>query len=180
MAITAAAALIGSAIVGAGATVVAGKQSSDAAKSAARTAAAGQTQALDATSQAVNLARGEIIPAFESARQSANQGFGRAADFLTGAIPQQIQPFQSGNIAAQQQIARGLPQIQNAILGNQVDLGGFQAQRIPFQSPTLPQQPQQAQAPATPVVGGFDISQLIGLNRTGFPFTGAFNGIGIT
>ncbi|MCH8328527.1 MAG: hypothetical protein IID15_08420 [Candidatus Marinimicrobia bacterium] len=53
------------------------------------------------------------------------RGFGQALDVLAGAPEQQIAPFQQGNILAQEQISRGLPQIQNAILGRDIDLAGF-------------------------------------------------------
>ena len=37
-----------------------------------------------------------------------------------------MQAFQQGNVGAQQAILSGLPQIQNAILGGNVDLSGLQ------------------------------------------------------
>jgi len=66
--------------------------------------------------------------------------------FLGGAPAQQIAPFQAGNVAAQQQIARGLPQIQAAFLGLPTDLSGFQARQIGQPSDVninIPQAPQQ-------------------------------------
>jgi hypothetical protein len=72
-------------------------------------------------------------------------------------------------VAAQNQILAGLPQIQNALLGNQVDLSGLQAYQAPqqdygFFNQTLPQITQaeaaaQAQADATAAGMGTGSSQ---------------------
>jgi len=41
-------------------------------------------------------------------------------------LPAQMDTFQQGNIGAQQAILSGLPQIQNALMGGNVDYSGFQ------------------------------------------------------
>lgn len=70
-----------------------------------------------------------IIPRGDVAR---NLGFQGALDVLSQTIPQQLQTFQGGNVGAQQNLLAGLPQIQNAILGGQVDLSALQPTRLPF------------------------------------------------
>jgi len=101
--------VITAAVIVGGGAIAAASISSSAAKDAAKTASEGQTEALGAISGSVEQARGEVLPLFEGARESAQQGIGAGIEFLTGAIPTQIQPFQSGNVAAQQQLTRGLP-----------------------------------------------------------------------
>lgn len=173
--------VITAAVIVGGSAIAAASISSSAAKDAAKTAAEGQTEALTAVSGSVEQARGEVLPLFEGARESAQQGIGAGIEFLTGAIPQQIEPFRAGNVAAQQQLTRGLPQIQNAILGNPIDLSGFQARKIPFQGFNLPTTPATIRPPATqPVVGGVEVPEnLIGLDRSGFTGGGSntFSGL---
>jgi len=88
-----------------------------------------------------------LFPAFEQNIQAGAQG---ALDILGQAIPQQLGAFQAGNVGAQQALLTGLPQIQNAILGQPVDLSGLQAQQLPvdlsFAQQQLPQFQTAAQA----------------------------------
>ena len=113
------AAIIGSAVIGGIAT-----------SRAAGKAAKGQERALGAATAATERARGDVTRLFGTAGEARERGFGRALDFLSTAPGTQIAPFQRGNILAQEQIARGLPQIQRAILGQPVDLSGFTARTI--------------------------------------------------
>jgi len=71
---------------------------------------------------------------------------------LIGAgINPQIQAMQAGNVAAQEQLVRGLPQIQSALLGQAVDYSQFQPQQIDVQTDFLPTTQSQAQpAPQNP------------------------------
>ena len=159
-------AAITAAAIGAGGAIFAAKKSSDASKNAAKTAAQGQTQALDATSRATAEARGDVNRLFGTAADARNQGFQRALDFTAGSIPQQIAPFQQGNVMAQEQLGRGLQQQQNALFGGPVDLSGFQARQIgqpqdfalnlpQAQQPGTPtQQPQPPVATGSPLGGG--------------------------
>jgi hypothetical protein len=107
-------ATVGSAVIGGIATNKASKR-----------AAQGQKEALKASTAATSLARRDVTKAFEGARESRRRGFENALSLLSGSAERQIAPFQKGNIQAQAQIARGLPQIQNAILGQPTDLSGF-------------------------------------------------------
>ncbi len=115
----AAVATIGGALIGA-------KSSRDASKSAAK----GQDKSLQATQQAANTARNEAKNLFGAATKSREKGFGNALEFLGGAPQQQLAPFMAGNNLAQQQVSRGLDQTMNAIMGNPVDLSGFQPRNV--------------------------------------------------
>ena len=146
---TALAAIGGKVLFGAAATVAGAVIGSRATGKAASAAAKGQDQALAATTAAAAQGRRDVTSGFEAAEEGRRRGFSSAADFIGGNIGTQIRPSQQGNVAAQQQIARGLPQIQNAILGLPTDLSGFQAKQIgqpgdfniqnPFPQPVAPQ-----------------------------------------
>ena len=112
-------AVVGSAVIGA-------RASSKAAKSAR----SGQKEALRATTAATGQARGDITRLFGEAEESRGEAFGNVLDFISGAPSQQIAPFQRGNVLAQEQVGRGLTQVQRAILGQDVDLSGFQAKTV--------------------------------------------------
>ena len=117
-----------------------------------RKAAKAQTKALEQGQQFVRQgqqqARQDIQQIFPQAQQSLQQGFQGALDIFGQSIPAQTNVFQQGNLAAQQSIAAGLPQFQNAILGGQVDFSQFQPRQL--QTPDLSflqrQLPQLAQA----------------------------------
>ena len=117
-----AAVLAVTAVAGAVSSRNASKKAASATKSAAKTAA-------DQTSQSANQARADLFKLFPAAQQNAQQGFQGALDVFGQSLPAQTNVFQQGNLGAQQAILQGLPQIQNALLGNQVDLSQLQ----PFQ-----------------------------------------------
>ena len=73
------------------------------------------------------IARGDANRLFAGAQQAGQGGFQSALDVFNQSVPTQQQAFQGGNVAAQNQILAGLPQIQNALFGNQVDLSQLQA-----------------------------------------------------
>jgi len=104
---------------------------------AEKKAAKKQQQGIEAGQQFIQQgterAEQRIEDIFPLAQQALHGGFQGAANIFGQAIPQQANVFQQGNVAAQQQIAQGLPQFQNAILGRPVDFGQFQ--------PTTLQQP---------------------------------------
>ena len=86
-------------------------------------------EAQDITRESQEQARGDLFKLFPAAQQQTQQGFQGALDVLGQSLPAQTGTFQQGNVGAQQAILAGLPQIQNALLGNQVDLSQLQ----PFQ-----------------------------------------------
>lgn len=136
---------------------------------AAKDAAKQQTKAIeeasDITQQATNQARSDIMTMFPMAQQNILAGNTGALDLFSQAMPQQMQAAQQGNLNAQQMLLAGLPQMQNALLGNQIDYSGLQAQQqaLPTMSFSMPQyqtQPtgqlptqQQQQASAQPDIG---------------------------
>lgn len=91
----------------------------------------GQQQVREGVAQA----RGDALKLFPAAQQNIQQGFQGALDVFGQSLPAQTDVFQQGNVAAQQQILAGLPQFQNAILGNQVDFSQLQPTQI--QAPDL-------------------------------------------
>ena len=117
-------AIVGSAIIGGVAS-----------NRAASKAAAGQQQALAASTAGIDRARTDINRLFGDSASARERGFGNALDFISGAPAQQIAPFQSGNRLAQDQVSRGLPQIQNALMGNPIDLSGFQTRSVAAPAP---------------------------------------------
>lgn len=134
------------AVIGAVGTNVAANKSANAQKDAAKVA----TQQLQGST---GQARSDIGQLFPQAQQSAQQGFQGAMDMFNQSVNPQMQAFQGGNVAAQNQILAGLPQIQNALLGNQVDLSQLQAYQAPqqdlsFMNQQLDYQP--LQMPTTP------------------------------
>lgn len=123
-------AVITSAVVVAGGAIAGAVIKSKASKDAAKASARGQQAALAASQQGATSAIGDINRLFGTAAEARQGGFTQALDFLSGAPAQQIAPFQQGNVLAQEQLARGLPQFQQAILGQPTDLSGFQARQI--------------------------------------------------
>ena len=113
------AAIAGAAVVGAVASDRASKKAAGASKYASDTASA-------ETRRAADEARADIFKLFPASQDALAGGYQGAADIFGQAMPQQADVFQQGNVAAQQQIAAGMPQFQNAILGGQVDYSQFQ------------------------------------------------------
>ena len=139
------------AVIGAVGTNVAANKSNNAQKDAAKVA----TQQLQG---ATGQARSDIGQLFPQSQQSAQQGFQGAIDMFNQGVNPQMQAFQGGNVAAQNQILAGLPQIQNALLGNQVDLSQLQAYQAPqqdlsFMNHQLNYQPLQMPTPPPQIIG---------------------------
>lgn len=148
-------------------------------KDAAKAIVKGEEAGMQFIREGVAQARGDIQNIFPAAQQALQGGFQGAADIFSQAIPQQANVFQQGNVAAQQQIAQGLPQFQNAIFGNAVDFSQFQP--VQLQQPDFSfLQNQQFQttnpfAPPEPVMGP-QPSQFGGFgNPLQAPFANKFN-----
>ena len=166
-------AVAGASLVGS----VVGSKSAD--KSASAQNKANELAASE-TRRATNEARSDINRLFPLAQQAGQQGFQSAMDVFGQSAPQQAQAFQGGNVAAQQQILAGLPQIQNALMGNQIDYSQFQPYQAQqpsfnFMNQTLPffqQQQNQEQAgqmgpflnqptQRNPLAGNFDNNKFV-------------------
>lgn len=70
----------------------------------------------------VEQARGDLFRLFPQAQESRRLGAQAGLDLFGEVIPQQLQAFQGGNVAAQEALIQGLPQFQNAILGQPTNL----------------------------------------------------------
>ena len=132
-----AAAVAGAAVVGAVSSNVASNKASGAQDRASQ-------RASDTTTSMAAQGRADVTDNMALARQQANQGFQGGLNVFGQSAPAQMDVFQQGNLGAQQQLLAGLPQIQNAILGGNVDLSGlqpFQVQQpdLSFLQQTLPQ-----------------------------------------
>lgn len=118
-----AAAIGGSALLGAVVNRTAGKK-------AAKAQRRGQEAALAASKEATDLARSQMIPLFNAASENRQAGFQGALDMFGQTIPAQMQAFQGGNMNAQNTLLAGLDPQMQAILGGQIDLSGLQAQQV--------------------------------------------------
>lgn len=107
-------AIAGAAIVGAVASRNASKRAEGAQKSATQAA-------MSETRRATEQARSDISRLFPQAVDMQRQGFQGAIDVFNQTMPQQASAFQQGNLGAQQQLLAGLPMIQSAILGGNID-----------------------------------------------------------
>ena len=118
----------GAAVVGAIAGDRASSKAASANRSAARTASA-------ETRRSADEARADINRIFPQAQRTAQEGFQGALNVFGQSLPAQTNTFTQGNVGAQQAILSGLPQIQNALLGGNVDFS--QMQPFQVQAPDL-------------------------------------------
>ena len=91
---------------------------------------AGADKATAETRRAADEARADIFKLFPASQDALSTGYQGASDIFGQSAPQQADIFQQGNVAAQQQIAAGMPQFQNAILGGHVDYNQFQPTQL--------------------------------------------------
>jgi hypothetical protein len=117
------AAIAGAAVVGAASSRNASKKAASASRDASDTASR-------ETRRASEEARADIFKLFPASQDALSTGYQGAANIFGQTAPQQADIFQQGNVAAQQQIAAGMPQFQNAILGGQVDYNQFQPTQL--------------------------------------------------
>lgn len=128
-----------------------GKSEKKAGKQAAKELGKGR----EAVSALAEESRGTLFDLFGSAQESRTGGLQGALDVFSESIPLQAQVAQGGNVAAQQVLLAGLPQIQAAIFGAPTDLSALQATTLPFDlnfaNANLPETPsiQRPQAPTT-------------------------------
>jgi hypothetical protein len=117
----------------------------------------------------------QTVEAKDTARKlsfsgEANRNMGNQAmlDIMNQYIPQQMDTFQQGNVAAQQQLLSGLPQMQNALMGAPTTFRGMQPSVIDYDTNFIPQSmpdfgtQEQALSKANdlPQLEGIDVSQL--------------------
>lgn len=133
-------ALIAGAAVSAGAALLDNKNQKKAQKSAEAQKAASQAFIEKQIAQA----RSDIFKLFPVAQDARKQGLEAGLHLYKQAYPAMMNSFQQGNVGAQNTLLAGLPQANNAVLGNPVSLQGLQA--VQLQQPqglTIPQYQQQ-------------------------------------
>ena len=76
-------------------------------------------------------ARNTLTEFWPQSNDQRNQGYESAYDILMRTIGPQIRALKKGNVQAQNQLLAGLPQMQNAILGNPIDYSAIQSVNLP-------------------------------------------------
>ena len=76
--------------------------------------------------QLAERARSDVMEIFPQSQDIQRIGTQGALDVFGQTIPEQLQAFQGGNVAAQDTQRAALPQIQNALMGNPVDFNALQ------------------------------------------------------
>lgn len=113
-----------------GGSLLGGLFGSNQAKKAAQQQSNDLREAQRLQREATDQARADINRLFPVAQQNLLTGAQGAMDVFNQITPQQMQVMQQGNMAAQQALLAGLPQMNNAILGMPVDYSGFTAQQF--------------------------------------------------
>jgi hypothetical protein len=85
-------------------------------------------------------ARGDMLAFAPGMEQNSNLGFQSALDVYGQTIPQMMDVFQQGNMAAQGHLLAGMPQVHNAILGMPVDYSAFQPTQLNYDASFAQQQ----------------------------------------
>lgn len=157
----------------AAATVVGGAVNYKSNKDSQKATATASDKAAAQLEETTGAARADLEDLFSQSGQRQEQGFQGALDVFGQSLPAQTDVFTQGNVAAQQQILQGLPQIQNALMGNQVDysqLQPFQVQQpdLSFFQQQLPQKPAQQTLPQDYIPVGPEevVSDLSGNTKT--------------
>ena len=96
-----------------------------------------RAQSLEFIQKQLAQSRSDLFQLFPQAQQSRQQGQQAGLNVFSQAFPAAMGAFQDGNVMAQQQLLAGLPQMNNALLGKEVDLSGLQAQRVPVNAQAL-------------------------------------------
>ena len=82
------------------------------------------------TKEMADQSRNDAIALYVASSDPLRQGYQGAIDALGGATREQITNSSQGNFYAQQALLAGMPQFQNAILGNTVDNSAIQAKLL--------------------------------------------------
>lgn len=164
------------AIVGAGAAIFSANESSKNADNA-QDAQADQNRSNQQNIAAQSeQARNDALLAYGAAAPNRNMGFEAALNSLMQSGRGQLQAGQQGNMAAQNQLIQGLPQMQNALLGLPVDMSGFQPQQLGYDTSFLTNQLPDFQGPGF-VFGGNNMSNPNDIRTNAQAYTGMGNAI---
>lgn len=109
-------------LLGAGATVGAAAIDAKSAKNSVKSAERQRAESQAFIEKNIQQARGDLFRLFPQAQESRRAGAQAGLDLFSQSIPAQMNAFQDGNVAAQNTLIQGLPQVQNALLGNRVTL----------------------------------------------------------
>lgn len=109
------------AVIGGAAAVSAARTDSKSAKSSVRSQEGQVAASRDFIEKSMKQARQDLFKLFPSAQRSRQAGIQASMNLFNESIPMQMEAFQGGNVAAQDQLTQGLGQFQNAIMGNPVD-----------------------------------------------------------
>lgn len=105
----------------AGAAVVGAYASNKAADKAADSAQYSSDQSIAYMQQSEEKARKDIEELFPKAANARNERYQQGMDFYTSTVPESMDAVSQGNYNAQQTLSAAMPQIQNAILGGNID-----------------------------------------------------------
>lgn len=136
MAVATSTALLAGAAASGGAAYLDRKSNKDAVKSAERQ----KQQSQEFIERQIKQARADIFKLFPAAQESRQKGLDAGLHLYSQAYPAMMNSFQQGNVGAQQALIAGLPQMQNAIMGDPVNMNFKPVQLQQPQGLTLPQQ----------------------------------------
>lgn len=98
--------------------------------------------------------RDDMMRLFGPAQDNLNMGFQGAFDVFGQSMPQGMNLYQQGNVAAQNHLLAGLPQMNNAILGLPTDMSGFQPTQLQYDTSWMQQQMPNYYASPADLLGG--------------------------
>jgi|TARA_R110000823_G_scaffold19034_1_gene59059 hypothetical protein len=152
-------------------------------KKAAEAQERGLDRSIEEFAKGTKQAREDVMSLYPSAENNLQAGAQGALDVMGQFLPQQADVFQQGNMNAQSQIAGGLPQIQNALMGGAIDYSQFQPKQVNYDPSVFSQQlpemqtTEQALAPEAQIYGPQPAGQFNPNNFLGgrFGAGGSFN-----
>ena len=121
-------------VVAGGLGLAASRQDRKSVEKANESAERQRAESITFIDKSIKQARGDLFKLFPSAQKSMTTGFQGRLDVLNQAFPQQLQAFQGGNVAAQNQLIAGLQPQRAAVLGQDIN---FNPQATQLQTPAL-------------------------------------------
>ena len=140
-------------LIAGGTSLLAAKSDADSRSDATDAAMQQRKASQDFIQKQIDQARADIFKLYPSAQESQQKGLQAGLSLYQQALPQMLNTFQQGNMGAQNALLAGLPQMNNAILGNKVDYSGLQP--VQLQQPQAPNVPQMDLAP----ISGLQLGQ---------------------
>ena len=125
--------------IGAGAGLIGGAMDNRNARKNAKLLAEQRRQAQQYIDSAVKQGRGDLFRGYRQAQQNRRIGLEAGIGLINETLPQQMDMYRQGNMAAQNQLIQGLPAQNAAILGQPYD---YNPQAVGLQAPPVNFQPQ--------------------------------------